>query len=150
MFITGPDVVKTVTGEDVSFEELGGAATHATRSGVAHFTAPDEETCLEEARYLLSYLPQNNVDYAAVRDADDPGRPGGCLARHDRPDSPNKPYDMKQVVERIVDDGQFLEVQAALGPEHHRAVSRVSAGCGRRGRRTSRVAGGHASTSMPP
>ena len=62
MFITGPDVVKTVTGEDVSFEELGGAATHATRSGVAHFVADDEDACLEEARYLLSFLPSNNLD----------------------------------------------------------------------------------------
>src|ERR671913_1542918 len=62
MFITGPEVIKTVTGEDVSFEELGGAATPATKSGVAHFTTPDEETCLEEARYLLSFLPQNNLD----------------------------------------------------------------------------------------
>ena len=62
MFITGPDVVKTVTGEEVSFEELGGAATHAAKSGVAHFTAPDEEACLEDARYLLSFLPQNNLE----------------------------------------------------------------------------------------
>ena len=66
MFITGPDVVKTVTGEEVSFEELGGAATHAAKSGVAHFVAPDEEACLEDARYLLSFLPQNNLDAAAV------------------------------------------------------------------------------------
>src|SRR3990170_4926556 len=71
MFITGPDVVKTVTGEDVSFEELGGAGTHASKSGVAHFTAPDEEACLEDARYLLSFLPQNNLErprYAAPAD----------------------------------------------------------------------------------
>ena len=74
MFITGPDVVKTVTGEDVSFEELGGAATHATKSGVAHFTTPDEETCLEEARYLLSFLPQNNLEDPVVRAAFGPGR----------------------------------------------------------------------------
>src|SRR5678816_4383278 len=62
MFITGPDVVKTVTGEEVTFEELGGAATHASRSGVAHFVAPDEQTCLDDARYLLSFLPQNNLE----------------------------------------------------------------------------------------
>ena len=62
MFITGPEVVKTVTGEEVTFEELGGAMTHASKSGVAHFTARDEEACLEDARYLLSFLPQNNVD----------------------------------------------------------------------------------------
>ena len=110
MFITGPDVVKTVTGEDVSFEELGGAATHATKSGVAHFTAPDEETCLEEARYLLSFLPQNNVDPPPYALPTDPvGREDASLDAI-VPDSPNKPYDIKQVVERVVDDGQFLEV----------------------------------------
>jgi acetyl-CoA carboxylase carboxyltransferase component len=110
MFITGPDVVKAVTGEEVSFEELGGAATHAARSGVAHFIAPDEDACLEDARYLLSFLPQNNVDpppYAA---------PADPVAREDPeldtlvPDNPNKPYDMKAVIERVVDGGDFLEV----------------------------------------
>jgi acetyl-CoA carboxylase carboxyltransferase component len=112
MFITGPDVVKTVTGEDVSFEELGGAATHATRSGVAHFTTPDEDSCLEEARYLLSFLPQNNLDsppYAPPSDPVDREDPSlDALV----PDSPNKPYDMKDVVERVLDDGDFLEVHA--------------------------------------
>ena len=112
MFITGPDVVKTVTGEDVSFEELGGAATHATKSGVAHFTTPDEETCLEEARYLMSFLPQNNLEaphYAAPSDAID--REDASLDTI-VPDSPNKPYDIKAVIERVVDDGQLLEVHA--------------------------------------
>jgi propionyl-CoA carboxylase beta chain len=110
MFITGPDVVKTVTGEDVSFEQLGGAATHATRSGVAHFTAPDEETCLEDARYLLSFLPQNNLESAPWAAPADP------IDREDSsldtlvPDSPNRPYDMKAVVTRVVDEGDFLEV----------------------------------------
>ncbi|MDQ3672129.1 MAG: acyl-CoA carboxylase subunit beta [Actinomycetota bacterium] len=111
MFITGPDVVKTVTGEDVSFEELGGAATHATKSGVAHFTAPDEETCLEEARYLLSFLPQNNVDPPPYAHPADPVEREDASLDTIVPDSPNKPYDMKQVVERIVDDAEFLEVQ---------------------------------------
>src|ERR687896_2425644 len=111
MFITGPDVVKTVTGEEVSFEELGGAATHATRSGVAHFTAPDEETCLEDARYLLSFLPQNNLEPPEYAAPSDPvGREEPSLDTI-VPDSPNRPYDMKQVVERVVDDGDFLEVQ---------------------------------------
>ena len=64
MFITGPDVIKSVTGEDVSFEDLGGAATHNTRSGVAHFSAPDEETCFDDVRYLLSFLPENNLEGA--------------------------------------------------------------------------------------
>jgi propionyl-CoA carboxylase beta chain len=110
MFITGPDVVKAVTGEEISFEELGGAATHAARSGVAHFIAPDEEACLEDARYLLSFLPQNNVDPPPYAVPSDP------VEREDAdldtliPDNPNKPYDMKTVIERVVDDGDFLEV----------------------------------------
>jgi len=111
MFITGPDVVKTVTGEDVSFEELGGAATHATKSGVAHFTASDEETCLEEARYLLSFLPQNNVDPPPYAYPSDPAEREDASLDTIVPDSPNKPYDMKHVIERIVDDAEFLEVQ---------------------------------------
>ena len=112
MFITGPDVVKTVTGEDVSFEELGGAATHATRSGVAHFTTPDEEACLEEARYLLSFLPQNNLDAPPFAPPSDPVEREDPALDSIVPDSPNKPYDMKGVVERVVDDGEFLEVHA--------------------------------------
>src|SRR5213593_3491194 len=72
MFITGPDVVKTVTGEEVSFEELGGASTHATKSGVAHFIAPDEKACVEDARYLLSFLPQNNLDPPPFAEPSDP------------------------------------------------------------------------------
>src|ERR687893_2809234 len=72
MFITGPEVVKTVTGEEVTFEELGGAGTHASKSGVAHFTAPDEEACLEDARYLLSFLPQNNLDPPPYAEPSDP------------------------------------------------------------------------------
>src|SRR5881409_3859732 len=110
MFITGPDVVKTVTGEEVSFEELGGATTHATKSGVAHFLAPDEQACLDDARYLLSFLPQNNLDpppYAEPADARD---------RESReldtfvPDNPNKPYDIKALIRRVVDDSEFLEI----------------------------------------
>jgi propionyl-CoA carboxylase beta chain len=110
MFITGPEVVKTVTGEEVTFEELGGAATHASRSGVAHFNAADEDTCLEDARYLLSFLPQNNVDPPPYFEPSDP------IGREDAeldsviPDEPTKPYDMRGVIDRIVDDGEFLEV----------------------------------------
>jgi propionyl-CoA carboxylase beta chain len=110
MFITGPDVVKAVTGEEVSFEELGGAATHAARSGVAHFISHDEEACLQDARYLLSFLPQNNLDPPPYATPADP------VEREDAdldtliPDNPNKPYDMKSVIERVVDDGDFLEV----------------------------------------
>jgi propionyl-CoA carboxylase beta chain len=111
MFITGPDVIKTVTGEEVEFEELGGAMTHNTKSGVAHFAAEDEESCLEDVRYLMSFLPQNNLELAPRLETGDP---------HDRmdpdldsivPDNPNKPYDMREVITRIVDDGEFFEVQ---------------------------------------
>jgi propionyl-CoA carboxylase beta chain len=110
MFITGPDVVKTVTGEEVTFEELGGAATHAAKSGVAHFISTDEEACLEDARYLLSFLPQNNVDPPPSDEASDPVDREEPELDTLIPDNPNKPYDMKQVIERVVDGGDFLEV----------------------------------------
>jgi propionyl-CoA carboxylase beta chain len=110
MFITGPEVVKTVTGEEVTFEELGGAATHASKSGVAHFAADSEEACLEDARYLLSFLPQNNVDPPPFHaPADPPDREDSELDTL-VPDSPHKPYDMRSVIDRVVDDGEFLEV----------------------------------------
>jgi len=111
MFITGPDVVKTVTGEEVSFEELGGAATHASKSGVAHFTSPDEEACLEDARYLLSFLPQNNLESAPWAAPTDPVDREDVQLDTLVPDAPNKPYDMKHVIAKVVDDGEFLEVQ---------------------------------------
>jgi propionyl-CoA carboxylase beta chain len=110
MFITGPDVVKTVTGEEVTFEELGGAATHAAKSGVAHFIAPDEEACLEDARYLLSFLPQNNVDPPPYAEPSDPAGREDAELDSLIPDDPAKPYDMKDVVSRVVDAGEFLEV----------------------------------------
>src|SRR6187399_1765538 len=94
MFITGPDVVKTVTGEEVTFEELGGASTHATKSGVAHFTSPDEEACLEDARYLLSFLPQNNLDRPPFAEPSDPRDRESPELDGLIPDNPNKPYDM--------------------------------------------------------
>src|SRR5262249_11694019 len=94
MFITGPDAVTTANGAEVTFEELGGALTHAVKAGVAHFTAPDEETCLEEARYLLTFLPQSNLERpASVTPADPPGREDAELDTL-VPDNPNKPYDM--------------------------------------------------------
>ena len=112
MFITGPDVVKTVTGEDVTQEELGGAAAHASRSGVAHLVGADEEAVLDDARYLLSFLPQNNLEpppYAAP--ADPVGREAPELDTL-IPDSPNKPYDIKRVIRAVVDDADFMELQA--------------------------------------
>jgi propionyl-CoA carboxylase beta chain len=110
MFITGPDVVKTVTGEEVTFEELGGAATHASKSGVAQFISPDEEACLEDARYLLSFLPQNNVEPAPYSEPTDPASREDAELDTLIPDDPAKPYDMKDVIRRVVDDGEFLEV----------------------------------------
>src|SRR5438477_4448605 len=98
MFITGPDVIKTVTGEEPTFEELGGAMTHNTKSGVAHFASDDEEACLEDARYLMSFLPQNNLELPPhVAPSDDPERMEMELDSI-VPDSPNKPYDMREVV----------------------------------------------------
>jgi acetyl-CoA carboxylase carboxyltransferase component len=110
MFITGPDVVKAVTGEDVTQEELGGAMTHASKSGVASFVYEDERQCLEEVRYLLSFLPSNNLEdppYLAPEDDAERSCPGLIDLI---PDSPNKPYDMKKVISEVVDDGDFLEV----------------------------------------
>ena len=111
MFITGPDVVKTVTGEEVTFEELGGALAHASKSGVAHLTAPDEEAALEDARYLLSFLPQSNqhpTPYDAPTDPVDREAPElDTLV----PDEATRPYDIKRVIEAVVDDGEFLEIQ---------------------------------------
>ena len=111
MFITGPEVVKTVTGEEVTFEELGGATAHASRSGVAHLTARNEEQLLEDARYLLSFLPQNNAEPTPYFEPADPiDREDGELDSV-VPDNPNKPYDIRDVVTRVVDDGDFLEIQ---------------------------------------
>ncbi len=110
MFITGPDVVRTVTGEDVSMESLGGAMSHATRSGVAHFASDDERTCLEDIAVLLSYLPSNNLEQPPrARTGDDPER---LVTELDDflPDRPNVPYDVAELIRRVVDDGDFLEV----------------------------------------
>src|SRR5213592_3518616 len=110
MFITGPDVIKTVTGEEPTFEELGGAMTHNTKSGVAHFASDDEEACLEDARYLMSFLPQNNLELPPrVAPSDDPKRMEMELDSI-VPDDPSKPYDMRDVISLIVDDGEFFEV----------------------------------------
>jgi acetyl-CoA carboxylase carboxyltransferase component len=109
MFITGPDVVKTVTGEEVTLEELGGAMTHATKSGVATFVSSDERACLDDVRFLLSFLPSNNLEEPPwVQPTDDPDRTSPELIEL-MPDSPNKPYDMKKVIAEIVDDGEFYE-----------------------------------------
>jgi acetyl-CoA carboxylase carboxyltransferase component len=110
MFITGPEVIKTVTGEDVTMEELGGADSHATRSGVCHFAAETEEACLDAVADLLSYLPPNNVDPPPHRPTGDPPDRAEPELAGIIPDSPTKPYDMTRVIELVVDDGEFLEV----------------------------------------
>lgn len=118
MFITGPDVIKTVTGEDVTIEELGGARTHNTRSGNAHYMASDEDDAIEYVKALLSYLPQNNLDEPVVYDevADlevtDLDRSLDTLI----PDGANQPYDMHTVIEAVLDDQEFLEVQPLFAP----------------------------------
>ena len=109
MFITGPDVIKTVTGEEVTMEELGGAMTHAGKSGVAAFVGEDDEDVLQQVRYLMSFLPSNNLeDPPAYASTDDPARLDEGLT-HIVPDRPQEPYDMHEVIRRVVDDGDFLE-----------------------------------------
>ncbi len=115
MFVTGPDVIKTVTHEEVTKEELGGATTHAAKSGVCHFTVANDAACLAGIRELLSYLPSNNLDDpppapSGITD-DDPNRESEALNTL-VPEDPNKPYDIKQLITNVVDDGKFLEVHA--------------------------------------
>ena len=118
MFITGPDVIKTVTGEDVTMEDLGGARTHNTKSGNAHYMGADEDDAIEYTKALLSYLPQNNLDpapsYDEVADLEfsDLDRSLDTII----PDSPNQPYDMHEVIEALLDDQEFLEVSALFAP----------------------------------
>ncbi|HLM06904.1 MAG TPA: acyl-CoA carboxylase subunit beta [Blastococcus sp.] len=123
MFITGPDVVKTVTGEDVTLEELGGARTHNTKSGVAHYLGEDEADALDYVKALLSYLPSNNLDPLPALDvAPVQTTLPDALTDEDLeldsfiPDSANTPYDMHTVIEHVVDDGEFLEVQPLFAP----------------------------------
>jgi propionyl-CoA carboxylase beta chain len=126
MFITGPDVIKTVTGEEPTFEELGGAMTHNTKSGVAHFASEDEEACLEDARYLFSFLPNNNLEMPPrIAPSDDPDRQEPELDTI-VPDNPNKPYDMRNVVRLIVDDGEFFEVHEHFAPNIICGLSRLN------------------------
>ncbi|MGQ0796247.1 MAG: acyl-CoA carboxylase subunit beta [Methanobacteriota archaeon] len=110
MFITGPEVIKAVTGEDVSFEALGGAMAHAEKSGVAHFAADDERSALRLVRRLLSYLPSNNVDDPPSVEPDDPSDRQDAELATLVPREPDKPYDMRDVIARVVDRGSWLEV----------------------------------------
>ena len=112
MFVTGPNVVKTVTHEEVTAEELGGATTHASKSGVAHFACENEVDCLQTIRKLLGYIPSNNMDDPPlVTPRDDPNRQDVEL-NSIIPESPTRPYDIKQVISRVVDDGDLLEIHA--------------------------------------
>jgi propionyl-CoA carboxylase beta chain len=118
MFITGPDVIKTVTGEDVSMEDLGGGRAHNTRSGNAHYLAADEEDAISFVRTLIGFLPQNNLEDPPIFGVEN----GLELSDGDRdldtliPDSPNLPYDMHEVISRVLDDGDFLEIHALFAP----------------------------------
>jgi propionyl-CoA carboxylase beta chain len=111
MFVTGPDVVKTVTHEEVTKEELGGAAVHNEKSGVAHFSEPSEEAAIAHIRQLLSFLPSNNIDLPPTVPTDDPTDRSTADLGDMIPEDPNKPYDMAEVIKSIVDDGFILEVQ---------------------------------------
>jgi propionyl-CoA carboxylase beta chain len=110
MFVTGPEVIKAVTSEEVSFEDLGGAMTHNSKSGVAHFVARDDADCLRQVRRLLSFMPANNLEDAPRRVATDPVDRRDAELRTIVPEASDQPYDMKDVVRRIVDDGDFFEV----------------------------------------
>ncbi|MGE0638819.1 MAG: acyl-CoA carboxylase subunit beta [Thermoanaerobaculia bacterium] len=113
MFVTGPDVIKTVTHEEVSKEDLGGASTHAAKSGVCHFTYGNDAACLMGIRELFSYLPSNNLDEPPLGASDDdPDRESDLLDRL-VPEDPNKPYDIRKLIDAVVDDGRFFEVHAA-------------------------------------
>ncbi|MFB6252998.1 MAG: acyl-CoA carboxylase subunit beta [Halobacteriaceae archaeon] len=114
MFITGPDVIETVTGEEVSFDELGGAVTHSSESGVAHFATESEKEALDDIRTLLSYVPQNNVeDPPRIQPEDNPDRTPEKLTDI-VPDKPQKPYDMQNVITEIIDEDSFFEVQESF------------------------------------
>jgi propionyl-CoA carboxylase beta chain len=127
MFVTGPDVIKTVTGEDVGMEELGGALAHNKVSGVAHYLASDEEDALDYARSLLSFLPDNNLAELPTYDAQvdlevtDADRQLNNLI----PDSPNQPYDVLKVIESVVDDGEFVQVQELYAPNVVVGLARI-------------------------
>ncbi|HDS03324.1 MAG TPA: methylmalonyl-CoA carboxyltransferase, partial [Firmicutes bacterium] len=116
MFVTGPKVVKAVTHEDVTKEELGGAMVHATKSGVTHMTYDNEKDLFEGIRALLSYLPQNNTEEPPASNTEDPVDRVDEELNYIIPDNPNKPYDVKDIITRIVDDGKFFEVQEYYAP----------------------------------
>ncbi len=116
MFVTGPDVIKAVTHEGVTAEDLGGATTHGTTSGVAHFAADSEEECLALIRELVTFLPQNNMEDPPLRPTQDPAERRDEALQSIVPAQPNKPYDMKEILRSVLDDRYFFEVQASYAP----------------------------------
>lgn len=116
MFLTGPKIVKTVTHEDVTADELGGADVHSTKSGLTHFTYDDEKSLFEGIRQLLKYLPQNNMEEPIIVPNDDPADRIDEELNYIVPENPNKPYDMKEVILKVLDEGKFLEVQESFAP----------------------------------
>ncbi len=130
MFVTGPDVIKTVTHEEVTKEELGGASTHAAKSGVCHFTVPNDAACLAAIRELLSYLPSNNLDEPpAGTSEDDPDRESAALDTL-VPEDPNKPYDIQRLIAEVVDDGRFFEVHGRYARNIVVGFARIGNRCG--------------------
>jgi acetyl-CoA carboxylase carboxyltransferase component len=125
MFITGPDVVQAVTGEKVTQDGLGGADVHAANSGAAHFVYDDEETCLAEVRYLLSLLPSNNRELPPATACEDPADRGNEVLERVVPASGNQSYNIREVIEELVDDGEFMEVHAAWAPNLVCALGRL-------------------------
>ena len=126
MYITGPDVIRSVTGEEVSHEDLGGAETHTSKSGVAHFSEKDEPSCLSKVRELLGFIPQNNMENPPfVNTSDEPDRRAESLNTI-IPDNPNQPYDMLDVINVIVDDGIFFEVHENFAPNILVGFSRLA------------------------
>ena len=126
MFITGPQVIKAVTGEEVSPEELGGAMTHNRTSGVAHFISSDEKACIEDIKRLLSFLPSNNLETAPIFETDDDINRIEEQLNEIVPDNPNKPYNMKDIIRAIVDNGDFMEVQEYYAQNIITAYARIN------------------------
>ena len=126
MFVTGPNVVKTVTHEEISSEELGGAETHAQKSGVSHFTCDNEVECLETLRELMSFIPQNNLEDTPRVDCADPINRADSKLDSAVPEQSEKPYDMKEVISLIVDDGKYFEVQSEFAKNITIGFSRLN------------------------
>ncbi len=150
MFITGPEVIKAVTRETVSKEDLGGAMAHAAKSGVAHFAAPDDRACMAMIRELMSYLPQNNMeDPPRTACSDDPARRDEDL-RDAVPADPNKPYDMRTIIRSNLDDQSLLRSPRTLGAQHRGGLRPPGGRAGGHRRQSAHPSWPAAWTSMPP